>query len=81
MKKYLIFLGIILLIAVSASYLASSHPDGLEFVAEKLGFINSAVERSSVLGDYNVYTGIIGIFLCFGLFWIIKCVMQSPEKL
>ena len=72
MKKYLIFLGIILCVVVLASYFASGHPDGLEYVAEELGFIDSAVERSPVLGDYNVYTGIIGIFLCLGIFWAVK---------
>ena len=83
MKKYLIFLGIILFIAVLASYFASGHPDGLEFVAENLGFIDSAVERGSFMTDYHIpilgenpvstaFSGVLGILLCLGVFWGVK---------
>ncbi len=46
-----------LLLAGVASYYASSHPDGLEYVAEKAGFGDSADEHAAADGpmaDYNV---------------------------
>lgn len=46
-----------LLVAGVGSYWASSHPDGLEFVAEKVGFADSAEDSAaagSPLSDYEV---------------------------
>ena len=45
----LIGLAISVLLAVVLSHYASSHPDGLEYVAEKTGFIGTA-EESVVVG-------------------------------
>ncbi|MDN5746462.1 MAG: PDGLE domain-containing protein, partial [Nocardioidaceae bacterium] len=45
-----------LLLAGVASYYASSHPDGLEYVAEKTGFMDSAddpVTSDSPFADYG----------------------------
>ena len=45
-----------LLIAGVASYYASSHPDGLEFVAGETGFLDSAEEHGAAdgpLADYQ----------------------------
>lgn len=45
-----------LLVAGVVSFYASSHPDGLEFVAEKTGFADSAEESAtsdSPLADYR----------------------------
>ena len=45
-----------LLIAGVGSYYASSHPDGLEYVAGKTGFIDSAddpVDTGSPFADYD----------------------------
>ena len=50
-------LGVCLVLAGIVSVWASGHPDGLEFVAEKLGFIDSAGEHAtggSPLADYGV---------------------------
>lgn len=57
-RRFLLgFLVVSLLIAGVGSFYASSHPDGLEFVAEKTGFSQTA-ESSPVAGspleDYNV---------------------------
>lgn len=56
------------LLAFFNSFLASSHPDGLERVAEDLGFIDQAKESFSVFGDYAlpfenelIRTGLAGI--------------------
>ena len=46
-----------LLVAGVASYYASSHPDGLEYVAEKVGFADTAEDSptaGSPLSDYEV---------------------------
>jgi len=46
-----------LLVAGVASYYASSHPDGLEHVAEKVGFADTAEDSpaaGSPLSDYEV---------------------------
>ncbi len=50
------FLLVALLVAGVASYYASSHPDGLEYVAGKTGFIDSAEDSAtadSPLADYQ----------------------------
>lgn len=50
-------LVVCLVLAGIVSVWASGHPDGLEFVAEKLGFIDSAGEHAtadSPLADYGV---------------------------
>jgi cobalt/nickel transport protein len=45
-----------LLLAGVASFYASSHPDGLEYVAEKTGFLDTAEEHAAAdgpLADYS----------------------------
>lgn len=45
-----------MLLAGGASYYASSHPDGLEYVAEKTGFLDTAEEHDaagSPMADYS----------------------------
>lgn len=78
MKKnrfYLYFFFVSLAIAGGLSFYASSHPDGLEKVAEDTGFLNTATDSAlsdSPLADYGVagvgderfsvgLSGIIGI--------------------
>ncbi|KPJ68564.1 hypothetical protein AMJ44_06345 [candidate division WOR-1 bacterium DG_54_3] len=76
--KNIILLSI--LIAILAAFFASSNPDGLEKVAENLGFIDRGIERSSAMTDYSIpfiyqegistsIAGILGIFIILGLFW------------
>lgn len=53
----LVFLGVTLVIASVISFYASSHPDGLEFVAGSTGFLDTAkdsVTANSPLADYGV---------------------------
>jgi cobalt/nickel transport system permease protein/cobalt/nickel transport protein len=50
------FLVVSLLVAGVASYYASAHPDGLEYVAEQTGFIHAAEDSAtadSPLADYS----------------------------
>ncbi len=42
---------LVLLIAGVGSYYASSHPDGLEYVAGKTGFLDSADEEPATTGS------------------------------
>lgn len=54
-----VILGLLvtLLIAGAASYVASTNPDGLEYVAERAGFADTAEESAtsdSPLADYQV---------------------------
>lgn len=70
-----------LLVAGVASYYASSHPDGLEYVAGKTGFLDSAEDSptaDSPLADYQTegvgnervsggLAGVIGVLLVLGL--------------
>ena len=46
-RLVLVGLGICLLLATVVSFWASSHPDGLEFVAHRLGFTDSAGQHAS----------------------------------
>jgi cobalt/nickel transport protein len=55
-KFFVVALLVSLLVAGVASYYASSHPDGLEYVAEQTGFIDSAEDSAtadSPLADYQ----------------------------
>ncbi|MDD4050147.1 MAG: PDGLE domain-containing protein [Candidatus ainarchaeum sp.] len=77
MKKFMLF---VLAVTVLASFLASSSPDGLEKVAEKLEFIEMASDRASVMPDYTVpllpeggistaFAGIAGVLVTLSVFW------------
>jgi len=55
-RFFAVALVVSLLVAGVASYYASSHPDGLESVADKTGFLSSAEESptsKSPLADYS----------------------------
>lgn len=79
MKKYLVFAFMASLIVISASFWASKDPDGLDSVAEKLGFSRMAVERMSPMADYfmpfmrggafsRIVAGLAGTAVCFLFF-------------
>ncbi len=56
-RFYVVALLVALLVAGVASYYASAHPDGLEYVAEKTGFLHAAEDSAtsdSPLADYQV---------------------------
>lgn len=66
-----------LLIAGGASYYASAHPDGLEFVAEKTGFLDSAEDSPTVdspLSDYST-KGVDNARLSGGIAGVVGCVV------
>jgi len=74
-KVFLWIVGVILLLAFFNSILASSQPDGLERVAEDLGFINYAKDSFSIFSDYQLpigdgvvatgFAGILGVGLTY----------------
>ncbi len=68
-------------IAVFAAFFASTHPDGLDFVAEKFGFAEKGIERPAPMSDYGIrylpkgkgstaIAGIAGIVIILSAFWI-----------
>ncbi len=100
MKKLwpFMFIALILciLLAVFVSPFASSHPDGLEKVAEDKGFLEESegqeVWKSSLIPDYTmpginnerIATGIAGLagtLLVFALAWGIgKLIAKRPKN-
>lgn len=76
-KFFAIFLLVSLLIAGVGSYYASSHPDGLEYVAGKTGFMDSAEDSAvadSPFADYGV-KGVDNARLSGGLAGVVGCVV------
>ncbi len=78
-------------IAVFAAFFASANPDGLEKVAESLGFIGRGVPRESVMTDYAVpgvknegistsLAGIFGIFITLGVFWFSAKALAAARR-
>ncbi len=77
-RLFVVALVVSLLLAGVASYYASSHPDGLEHVAEQTGFIDSAEDSAtsaSPLADYRT-TGVDDARLSGGLAGVIGVVVM-----
>jgi hypothetical protein len=79
MKK-LFFLAI--LIAILAAFFASTHPDGLDFVAEQFGFAGKGIENAAPMPGYSLkfipqgslstsLAGIAGILIILAIFRLI----------
>lgn len=56
----LILLGVALVIAGVVSFYASSHPDGLEFVAKTTGFLGTAKDSAAASSPFAGY-GVAGV--------------------
>ena len=77
-RLFVVALLVSLLVAGVASYYASSHPDGLEYVAEQTGFIDAAEDSAtsdSPLADYQT-TGIDDARLSGGLAGVVGVVVM-----
>lgn len=93
-RMWIIVLAIALVCSVFLSPFASSHPDGLEKVAEDREFIDRAAEQphiNSPIPDYVMpgienediavpVAGLIGTVMVFLLTLIIAKVLQKPEE-
>jgi hypothetical protein len=85
MKKAFLF---VLAVAVIAAFFASGSPDGLEMVAEKLGFIEAAQERASLMTDYSIpaipergvstaFAGASGVFITLSVFFLATLILKK----
>lgn len=84
-------LAVAILLAV-ASPLASSHPDGLEWVAEQQGFINAAQAPAyEIIPDYvlpgvtnealaTILAGVIGVVIVFGVALLIAYTRRNRQS-
>ena len=79
-------------IAVFLSPLASNFPDGLEFIAEKLGFIDKGEQAvlNSPAPDYNFgfikngyisksLAGVFGVIIVFTLGWGLDKILRRKK--
>ncbi len=87
----LVGLGVALLIAGVASYFASSSPDGLEYTAQDVGFLDRARDSAaagSPLADYGMsgvnnewlsvgLSGIVGVLVVLILATLLATVLKS----
>ena len=92
MKKFiLIMLALSLVTAGGLSWFASTHPDGLEKVAQKLGFAGKAQEPSyTLLPDYTIpghtgflyngLAGILGVAVTFGVVVLAVRIINRRKK-
>jgi hypothetical protein len=92
MKKFvLIMLALSLVIAGGLSWFASTHPDGLEKVAQDLGFASKAQKPAhTVLPDYTIpgikgffsngLAGIIGVAVTFGVVVLVMRIVSRMRK-
>jgi hypothetical protein len=77
-RFFAVALVVSLLVAGVASYYASSHPDGLEYVAEHTGFLHAAEDSAtanSPLADYQT-SGVDDARLSGGLAGVIGVVVM-----
>jgi len=85
-------LAIAVVVVVAAAFFASGDPDGLERVAENLGF-GDAAEGSpfSIIADYvvpgldgplaTVVAGVVGVVVLFVLLWLVgKALARRPGE-
>lgn len=84
--KRLFWLTVI--IAIFAAFFASANPDGLNFVAEKLGFADKGIERSAPMTNYSLkflpagvastaMAAIAGILITLAIFWLAARILKD----
>ena len=92
MKRFIIIiLAVSIIIAGFVSWFASTHPDGLERIAEDKGFIEKEEESSyKIFPDYSIpginplwsngIAGIIGTLAVFGLVMLLGKFITRKNK-
>lgn len=84
MKKIIFLAGFI---AVLAAFWASTHPDGLDKVAETFSFAGTAVEHQTLMTGYSLpflpagpistaAAGLIGVLVVYALIYGLKIFFQ-----
>jgi hypothetical protein len=85
-------LTIAVVVVVAAAFFASGDPDGLERVAENLGFGDAADGSPfSIIADYvfpgldgplaTVVAGVVGVVVLFVLLWLVgKALARRPGE-
>ncbi|MFA4843892.1 MAG: PDGLE domain-containing protein [Candidatus Margulisiibacteriota bacterium] len=79
---------VVLLVAISAAFFASAHPDGLDKTAARLGFAQKGIERSAVMAGYTLPSspegglstaaaGIAGVLITLAIFWLAAYLFKS----
>ena len=86
-------LAVCLLLAAVVSFWASGHPDGLEHVAETLGFADAAGDHASSgspFADYGTkgagdgflsgsLAGIVGVLLTGAVMWLVLRLIRRRD--
>lgn len=81
-------------VAVGVSQFASGNPDGLEYVAEREGFADTAEDHALIdtaLADYGegltdntvvdtAIAGLVGVLVTLGVGWVIFRVIRRGEE-
>ena len=84
------FIWIPVVLAILAALFASTFPDGLDFVAEKLGFAEKGIERTAPMANYGLnflpqgilstsLAGIIGILIIMGISWLVVKILKTTR--
>ncbi len=95
-KKKKIVIVVLFIVAIIVGFLisplASGHPDGLEKVAELLGFLDlgeGAVWESSPMPDYTIFgdstvsgmlAGLVGTIVLFGLGFGLGALLKKGKE-
>ena len=79
-KSNIILLGTAVIIVILASIFASSFPDGLEYIAQKMNFADKATSIKTMFKDYSVLTGCIGIGLCLLVGYFLKLSFKISKR-
>ena len=88
-KLVLVAVAVIAVVGIGLSQLASSDPDGLEFVAESQGFDSQADDHSldnAPLADYGgdsrggtVVAAVVGIVVTLGVGYLIFALVSTKS--
>lgn len=81
-----------MVIAVLAAFFASTHPDGLDFVAEKFGFAEKGQERFALMPDYSLkflpeggvstsLAGVVGVLIILAISWLTAHTLKKADSL
>jgi cobalt/nickel transport protein len=85
MKKIILLAGFI---SLAAAFWASSHPDGLDKVAETFGFAGRASEQQTLMAGYSLpclpagpintaLSGLAGILILLGIFSSLRLIAKK----